>query len=139
MKVRNRPITDPNRYGLVAPTTFNPTAGAAADLTLPGVRDIDATMTASLTPPATAPAGPRQAAVIFILITVALDILARGAIIPVQPGLIMSFLGGKTAPASRDRSIDRRRSVEQGARVMGRGLVPVMGSRQVSMTRLRHH
>ena len=52
------------------------------------------------TAPAT-PTGPRQAAVIFILITVALDMLALGAIIPVLPGLIKSFLGGDTVSASR--------------------------------------
>ena len=49
----------------------------------------------------TVPESPRQAAVIFILITVALDMLALGAIIPVLPGLIKSFLGGDTVQASR--------------------------------------
>ena len=47
------------------------------------------------------PTGPRQAATIFILITVALDMLALGAIIPVLPGLIKSFLNNDTASASR--------------------------------------
>ena len=35
----------------------------------------------------------RQAAVIFILVTVTLDILAMGLIIPVLPKLILDFLG----------------------------------------------
>ena len=47
------------------------------------------------------PTGPRQAATVFILITVALDMLALGAIIPVLPGLIKSFLAEDTASASR--------------------------------------
>src|SRR6266498_3443087 len=37
----------------------------------------------------------RQAAVIFILVTVTLDVLAMGLIIPVLPKLILDFLGGK--------------------------------------------
>ena len=48
-------------------------------------------------PAVSAPTGPRQAAVIFILITIALDMLALGAIIPVLPSLVTSFLGGDTA------------------------------------------
>src|SRR6266851_3100260 len=36
----------------------------------------------------------RQAAVIFILVTVTLDVLAMGLIIPVLPKLILDFLGG---------------------------------------------
>jgi len=46
-------------------------------------------------------AAPRQAATIFILITVALDMLALGAIIPVLPGLVKSFLGNDTAAGAR--------------------------------------
>jgi DHA1 family tetracycline resistance protein-like MFS transporter len=42
----------------------------------------------------------RQAAVIFILVTVMLDILAMGLIIPVLPKLILDFLGGKMTDAS---------------------------------------
>src|SRR5580704_11003877 len=42
----------------------------------------------------------RQAAVIFILVTVTLDILAMGLIIPVLPKLILDFLGGKMTDAS---------------------------------------
>jgi MFS transporter, DHA1 family, tetracycline resistance protein len=42
----------------------------------------------------------RQAAVIFILVTVLLDILAMGLIIPVLPKLILDFLGGKMTDAS---------------------------------------
>src|SRR2546430_5884660 len=36
----------------------------------------------------------RKAAVIFILVTVTLDVLAMGLIIPVLPKLILDFLGG---------------------------------------------
>ncbi len=42
----------------------------------------------------------RQAAVIFILVTVTLDILAMGLIIPVLPKLILDFLGGNMTGAA---------------------------------------
>src|SRR5947207_3354123 len=42
----------------------------------------------------------RQAAVIFILVTILLDVLALGLIIPVLPKLILDFLGGKMTDAS---------------------------------------
>jgi DHA1 family tetracycline resistance protein-like MFS transporter len=42
----------------------------------------------------------RQAAVVFILVTVMLDILAMGLIIPVLPKLILDFLGGKMTDAA---------------------------------------
>ncbi|HJX99154.1 MAG TPA: TCR/Tet family MFS transporter [Chthoniobacterales bacterium] len=42
----------------------------------------------------------RQAALIFILVTVTLDILAMGLIIPVLPKLILDFLGGKMTSAT---------------------------------------
>ncbi|MBX7113974.1 MAG: TCR/Tet family MFS transporter [Myxococcaceae bacterium] len=42
---------------------------------------------------------PRRAALVFILITVMLDILALGMIIPVLPKLILSFYGGNTVAA----------------------------------------
>jgi DHA1 family tetracycline resistance protein-like MFS transporter len=45
-------------------------------------------------------AGPRRAAVFFIFITVVLDILALGIVIPVLPLLVESFLGGDTARAA---------------------------------------
>lgn len=45
-------------------------------------------------------AGPRQAAVVFILITVVLDMLSFGIIIPVLPKLVEEFLGGNTARAA---------------------------------------
>jgi DHA1 family tetracycline resistance protein-like MFS transporter len=51
----------------------------------------------SAPPPA---AGPRRAAVAFIFVTVMLDMLALGMIIPVLPGLIESFLDGDTARAA---------------------------------------
>ncbi len=44
--------------------------------------------------------GPRRAAVIFIFITVVLDILALGIVIPVLPMLVEAFLGGDTARAA---------------------------------------
>jgi DHA1 family tetracycline resistance protein-like MFS transporter len=47
------------------------------------------------------PHGPRRAAVAFIFITVMLDMLALGMIIPVLPKLVVSFLGGNTAGAAR--------------------------------------
>ena len=42
----------------------------------------------------------RKAAVIFILVTVTLDILAMGLIIPVLPKLILDFLGGQMVSAT---------------------------------------
>jgi DHA1 family tetracycline resistance protein-like MFS transporter len=44
--------------------------------------------------------GPRRAAVVFIFITVVLDILALGIIIPVLPALVEDFMGGDTARAA---------------------------------------
>lgn len=49
--------------------------------------------------PATGPP-PRRAAVAFIFVTVMLDMLAMGMIIPVLPGLIKQFTDGDTARAS---------------------------------------
>src|SRR6201987_963392 len=43
----------------------------------------------------------RPAAVIFILVTVTLDILAMGLIIPVLPKLILDFLGGAMTDAAK--------------------------------------
>ncbi|MDZ7360642.1 MAG: TCR/Tet family MFS transporter [candidate division KSB1 bacterium] len=43
---------------------------------------------------------PRRAALVFIFITVLLDILALGIIIPVLPKLVENFLGGNTARAA---------------------------------------
>lgn len=50
---------------------------------------------------ATPLAGPRRAAFIFIFITVLLDMLALGLIMPVLPKLIESFVGNNTADAAR--------------------------------------
>jgi MFS transporter, DHA1 family, tetracycline resistance protein len=47
------------------------------------------------------PSTVKKAAVAFIFITVMLDILALGMIIPVLPGLVESFQGGDTALAAR--------------------------------------
>jgi DHA1 family tetracycline resistance protein-like MFS transporter len=44
---------------------------------------------------------PRKAAVIFIFITVTLDMLALGLIMPVLPKLVLNFLGGDAPTASK--------------------------------------
>jgi len=44
--------------------------------------------------------GPRRAAVVFILITVMLDVLSFGVVIPVLPKLVEGFLSGDTASAA---------------------------------------
>jgi DHA1 family tetracycline resistance protein-like MFS transporter len=46
------------------------------------------------------PREPRRAAVFFILVTVVLDMLSFGIIIPVLPKLVEDFLGGDTAQAA---------------------------------------
>ncbi len=46
-------------------------------------------------------AAPRRAAVIFIFITILLDMLALGMVIPVLPELVKMFRGGDTASAAR--------------------------------------
>lgn len=46
-------------------------------------------------------AEPRRAAFTFVFITVLLDMLALGAIIPVLPKLIAGFYGGETSTAAR--------------------------------------
>ncbi len=45
-------------------------------------------------------AGPQKAAVFFILITVMLDVLSFGIIIPVLPKLVENFMSGDTAQAA---------------------------------------
>jgi DHA1 family tetracycline resistance protein-like MFS transporter len=44
---------------------------------------------------------PRRAAVLFILVAVAIDVLAFGIVIPVLPKLVEGFVGGDTARAAR--------------------------------------
>src|SRR5437588_1382303 len=44
---------------------------------------------------------PRRAALVFIFITVVLDMLALGMIAPVLPKLVISFMGGNTESAAR--------------------------------------
>jgi DHA1 family tetracycline resistance protein-like MFS transporter len=44
---------------------------------------------------------PRRAAIIFIFITVVLDVLAFGVVIPVLPALLEQFSGGNTAKAAQ--------------------------------------
>src|SRR2546430_9830801 len=46
------------------------------------------------------PAPPRRAAFIFVFITVLLDMLALGIVIPVLPKLVVDFLSGDTARAA---------------------------------------
>jgi DHA1 family tetracycline resistance protein-like MFS transporter len=48
-----------------------------------------------------APAPKRQAAFAFVFMTVVLDVLALGVIIPVLPELVKAFMGGDTAQAAR--------------------------------------
>jgi MFS transporter, DHA1 family, tetracycline resistance protein len=50
--------------------------------------------------PASIPARPRQAAILFILITVVLDVLSFGIVIPVLPKLVEDFMSGDTAQAA---------------------------------------
>src|SRR5260370_39350128 len=47
-----------------------------------------------------AAATPRRAALTFIFITVVLDMLALGMIVPVLPQLVEDFVGGNTARAA---------------------------------------
>jgi MFS transporter, DHA1 family, tetracycline resistance protein len=49
----------------------------------------------------TAYAPPRRAAIVFIFVTVVMDVVAMGIVIPVLPKLIESFRGGDTAAAAR--------------------------------------
>jgi DHA1 family tetracycline resistance protein-like MFS transporter len=44
---------------------------------------------------------PKRAAVTFIFVTVLLDMLALGVVIPILPKLIESFVGDDTANAAR--------------------------------------
>src|SRR5258705_7340690 len=45
-------------------------------------------------------AGPRRGTVAFIFVTVLIDVLAIGLIIPVLPRLVQQFMGGDTARAA---------------------------------------
>lgn len=53
------------------------------------------------TPVSEAPGAPRRAAIAFIFVTVVLDVLAIGIIIPVLPKLVETFRGRDTASAAR--------------------------------------
>ena len=53
-----------------------------------------------MTEPVHASGGARRAALIFIFVTVLIDILAFGLIIPVLPHLVKEFVGGETASAA---------------------------------------
>jgi DHA1 family tetracycline resistance protein-like MFS transporter len=50
---------------------------------------------------ASVPSGRRKAAVVFIFITLTLDILAMGVIAPVLPKLVLNFLGGNAIDAAQ--------------------------------------
>ncbi|MDF0645844.1 MAG: TCR/Tet family MFS transporter [Nitrospira sp.] len=50
--------------------------------------------------PSSMPIGPRPAAVVFILVTVLLDVLSFGIVIPVLPVLVERFTSGDTARAA---------------------------------------
>jgi DHA1 family tetracycline resistance protein-like MFS transporter len=50
---------------------------------------------------AAAPLGGRRAALAFIFVTIVLDILALGIVIPVLPQLVEDFMGGDTAGAAK--------------------------------------
>ena len=50
---------------------------------------------------AVTPTPARRAAVVFIFITVVLDMLAFGIVIPVLPRLVEQFMGGNTVSAAR--------------------------------------
>ena len=52
------------------------------------------------TPPVGGGPAPRRAAFVFIFITVALDMLSLGMIMPVLPKLVENFMGGDTARAA---------------------------------------
>src|SRR5882762_1065469 len=43
---------------------------------------------------------PRRAAVVFVLVTVTLDMLAFGIVIPVLPKLVLEFTGGSATSAA---------------------------------------
>ncbi|MBS0660007.1 MAG: TCR/Tet family MFS transporter [Verrucomicrobia bacterium] len=51
--------------------------------------------------PSAAPSGPRRGTVMFIFVTVLLDVLAFGVLIPVLPKLVEFFKGGDTAEAAK--------------------------------------
>ncbi len=53
-----------------------------------------------LTEPNLVTAAPRKAALVFIFVTVVLDMLALGIIVPVLPKLVLGFYGGDTAHAA---------------------------------------
>ena len=53
-----------------------------------------------IAPPGAAAPAPRRAAFVFIFITVALDMLSLGMIMPVLPKLVENFMGGDTARAA---------------------------------------
>lgn len=57
-------------------------------------------MTDSPSPAAPAVPGPRRAARVFIFVTVLIDVLSFGLIIPVLPHLVEQFAGGDTAHAA---------------------------------------
>ena len=58
--------------------------------------------------------GPRKAAFVFIFITLLLDMLALGMVIPVLPKLIEKFLAGDTARSATTSEVkDLRRQAQE--------------------------
>ena len=51
--------------------------------------------------PDTLPAAGRQAAFVFIFVTILLDMLSLGIVIPVLPKLVVDFMGGDTATGAK--------------------------------------
>jgi hypothetical protein len=51
--------------------------------------------------PVPVPGSPRRAAFAFVFVTVLLDIVAIGVIIPVLPKLVVDFVGGDAAEGAR--------------------------------------
>ena len=59
-------------------------------------------------PASPAAAAPRGAAVVFIFVTILLDMLALGVIIPILPKLIESFVDNDTANAAASSACSAR-------------------------------
>src|SRR5262245_50183843 len=77
----------PGARGLSVPRTHSPSAG-----------DLDGDLRSRASPDVTG--GPRRATVAFILVTVTLDMLAFGIVIPVLPRLVLDFTGGSATGAA---------------------------------------
>ena len=78
---------------------------------------------------ASKPAAPSRAAFVFIFITVLLDMLALGIIIPVLPRLVVDFMGGDTRGRGRNARPVRHR--------LGADAVPVLAGARRAVGPLR--